>query len=255
MLAWGQNLDGQLGIGLPNDRDIPVPSSLPAGVTTTQVAAGSSHSLALTDTGQVLAWGNNFAGQLGTGNFSPSTVPVYVMLPEDTVVTSIAAGSFHSLAVTDTGQVLAWGFNGQGQLGNGTNVPRSNLPVDVLLDPGVVVTGIAAGDSHSLAVTATGEALAWGANGFGQLGDGTNDPSNVPVDVLLPPGVVVTGLAGGFAHSLAVTATGEALAWASTKPGNSATRPTRTAIPPSWWIPIRASSSPRWRPVRHTAWR
>ncbi len=74
-------------------------------------------------------------------------------LPNGTEVTAVAAGCEHSLALTATGQVLAWGYNGQGELGDGTTT-NSDLPVGVALQVGLVAIAVAAGPetNHSLAI-------------------------------------------------------------------------------------------------------
>lgn len=127
----------------------------------------------------ILAWGEYRFGQLGDGTGTDSGTPIPVRLPPGTAVTAIAAGNEHSLALTSTGTVLAWGNNSFGQLGDGTNTSRIT-PVTVSLPPGTTVTAIAAGRSHSLAVTSAGTALAWGNNSFGQLGDGTTTAATSP---------------------------------------------------------------------------
>ncbi len=212
VLAWGYNGYGELGDGSTTQSDVPVKVKLPAGTKVTAVAAGGFHSLAVTSTGQVLAWGDSSNGQLGDGKTTQSDVPVTVKLPAGTKVTAVAAGCFHSLAVTSTGQVLAWGYNGYGELGDGTTT-QSHVPVTVKLPAGTKVTAAAAGGSHSLAVTSTGQVLAWGYNGYGELGDGTTTQSDVPVTVKLPAGTKVTAAAAGGSHSLVLTSTGSVLAW------------------------------------------
>jgi alpha-tubulin suppressor-like RCC1 family protein len=212
VLAWGLNTVGQLGNGTTTASTTPVKVKLPVGVKVTEVRAGCSYSLALTSTGQVLAWGLNAVGQLGNGTTTASTTPVKVSLPAGTTVKEIAAGDAHSLARTSTGQVLAWGFNADGELGDGTTIDR-HRPVSVALPPGVTVTGIAAGEFHSLAVTSTGGALAWGFNNQGELGNGTEQPSDVPVPVSLSAGTAVKAVIAGCEHSLAITSTGQVLAW------------------------------------------
>src|ERR1700681_4853953 len=210
--AWGQGTSGQLGNGTTTNSSPPVAVSLPSGTTVTAVAAGGNHSLALTSSGQVLAWGFNGTGQLGNGTTTNSNIPVQVSLPSGTIVTAIAAGAQHSLALTSSGQVLAWGGNTYGQLGNGTT-SNSSTPVQVSLFVGTTVTAIASGATHSLAVTSSGQVLAWGGGYFGQLGDGTTTSSSTPVAVSLPSGTTVTAIAGGGQHSLALTSSGNVLAW------------------------------------------
>jgi alpha-tubulin suppressor-like RCC1 family protein len=93
---------------------------LPAGVTVTSVRAGCDHSVALTSAGTVMAWGNNDFGQLGNGTTTSSGQPVGVMLPAGTKVASISAGCSDGLVRTASGKVLAWGYNGDGELGDGS---------------------------------------------------------------------------------------------------------------------------------------
>src|SRR5450759_2645146 len=181
VLAWGYNRQGQLG-------------------NVTAIAGGGLHSLARTSTGQVLAWGYNHEGELGNGTTTDSSTPVAVSLPSGTTVTAIDGGGDHSLALTSTGQVLAWGLNAYGQLGNGTTT-NSSTPVAVSLASGTTVTAIAGGGLHSLALTSSGQVLAWGYNGHGELGNGTTTNSSTPVVSAFPAGVAI---AGGGNHSLAI---------------------------------------------------
>ncbi len=212
VLAWGWNIVGQLGNGSTNGSDVPVKVRLPGGTKVTAISAGFAHSVALTSTGAVLAWGKNYNGNLGNGSTTDSDVPVKVNLPAGTKVTAIAAGAEHNLAVTSTGAVLAWGYNAYGQLGNG-GTGASDVPVNVSLPTGTNVTAVAAGALHSLALTSTGTVLAWGYNVDGELGDGSTTNSDVPVKVNLPPGTKVTAVAAGGYYSLALTSTGAVLAW------------------------------------------
>jgi alpha-tubulin suppressor-like RCC1 family protein len=230
VFSCGKNYDGQLGDRTTTDRDVPVKVSLPAGTKVTAVAAGADHSLAVTSTGAVFAWGLNNAGQLGNGGTGSSTVPVKVSLPAGTKVTAVAAGSLHSLALTSTGTVLAWGYNADGELGNGGRA-NSPVPVKVKLPADTRVTAVAAGAYGSLALTASGAVLAWGYNRDGELGNGTNANSAAPVRVKLPGGTKVIRIAAGGpitgvgtvtagpGHTLALTSTGTVLAWGDNADG------------------------------------
>lgn len=149
--------------------------------------------------GSVLTWGGNWSGQLGSGNNAGSSTPVGVKNLSD--VTSVAGGSEHSLALKADGTVWAWGENGSGQLGNGVSGLGTKsvnpAPVSNLSD----VKSIAAGDSHNLALKDDGTMRAWGYNTYGQLGNGTNADSDVPVPVSIGG---IKSIAGGSYHSLAV---------------------------------------------------
>jgi hypothetical protein len=149
----------------------------------TAIAAGGSHSLALKDDGTIWAWGNNSDGQIGDGSFNIRNRAVQVSGFGGTDVTAIAAGGSHSLALRSDGTVWAWGYNSDGQLGDGTTV-RSNTPVRVMTGSSTEltnVTAIAAGGSHSLALRNDMSIWAWGYNSNGQLGIGSTAASNRPL--------------------------------------------------------------------------
>ncbi len=212
--AWGANAEGQLGDGTRTESDVPVAVAAPDGVTFSAIAAGSSHSLALTTTGQVYAWGSNLLGQLGDGSTTDSEVPAPIDAPDGVTFTAIAAGGDHSLALSSTGAVYAWGANSAGQLGDGTTT-SSDVPVRSTAPDGVILSAIAAGTGYSMALTAEGQVYAWGFNASGQLGDGTDASSPTMAAVTLPPGVTITSIACGADHSLALSSTGSVYEWGS----------------------------------------
>jgi alpha-tubulin suppressor-like RCC1 family protein len=143
LLAWGDNSRGELGIGAKGTRLTAVRVKLPRGVKVASASAGLLHSLALTTTGRVLAWGGNTDGQLGDGSTTGSSIPVWVHLPKIAHIISVAAGRYHSLALTRGGKVLAWGDGSYGQLGDGSMSDKL-LPVQISV-PGTVIA-IGAGD-------------------------------------------------------------------------------------------------------------
>ena len=211
VMAWGANGKGQLGNGTTTSSDVPVAVSGLTGVKA--ISAGGSFSLALLSNGTVMAWGENTHGQLGNGTIANSDVPVAVS--GLSAVTAVGAGANHGLALLSNGTVMAWGDDAAGQLGNGTTNNGELLPVAVSGLSGV--TGVSAGESHSLALLGTGGVMAWGADGSGQLGNGTTTNSNVPVAVSGLSGA--TSVSAGANHSLAVLSTGTAMAWGSNTDG------------------------------------
>lgn len=218
VFAWGRNTFGAVGDGMNSDRLAPRAIAVPTDATVVAVAAGGEFSLALTDAGHVYAWGANSSRQLGDGTTTTRTAPVAVQVLGDPTFVAIDAGGDHVLALTDDGQVFAWGANNEGQLGDGTTDTRS-LPQAVALPGDPTVIGIAAGSEFSLALTEDGTAYAWGLNFSGALGDGTTTRRLQPVAVALPEGPTFVEVVAGGQHALARTSAGELVAWGNNGQG------------------------------------
>ncbi len=184
--------------------DVP---GLSSGVTA--LAVGEYHTCALNATGRVMCWGKNDFGQLGDGTTTSRATPVEVS-GLSSGVTAIAAGYDHTCAVTAAGGVKCWGYNFYGQLGDGTTTNRL-VPVDVSgLSSGI--TAIAAGSTHTCAMTAAGGVKCWGYDFAGALGDDTPASRLTPVDVSgLSSGVAA--IAAGGVHTCALTAAGGVKCW------------------------------------------
>ena len=183
---------GQLGYGnTDNIGDDETPDSagavnLGAGRTATSITAGSNHTCAILDNGEVSCWGSGFSGQLGYGNIdnigdneTPDSAGA-VNLGAGRTATSITAGSNHTCAILDNGEVSCWGFGVYGQLGYGNTdtigddeTPDSAGAVN--LGAGRTATSIAAGYGHTCAILDNGEVSCWGLGGNGQLGYGNTD--------------------------------------------------------------------------------
>jgi len=208
--CWGANALGQLGTGTSLDSAIPV--TVMSGVAA--VAIGDNHTCALLNTGGVKCWGWNNAGQVGScSNPGGSGAGTHCKTPQDipglSTVTAIAAGKYHACALLATGGVKCWGYNSQGQLGDGAGT-NSSIPLDVFgLSSGV--TKIAAGGETTCAVLSTGGARCWGANNYGSLGNGTlTTASNKPVVVTGMSTAVEISVTG---HSCAVLSSGQVQCW------------------------------------------
>ncbi len=136
-----------------------------------------------------------------------------------TLATAVVSGAEGSCALTNTGGVRCWGYNGEDQLGTGQEgLVASSVPVDVSgLKMGLVA--LAAGDRHSCALTSTGGVKCWGMARSGQLGDGTAQRRLAPVDVVgLTSGA--KAVAGGVNSSCALTSGGGVKCWGSNSSGN-----------------------------------
>ncbi|WP_103560901.1 RCC1 domain-containing protein [Actinomadura rubteroloni] len=181
------------------------------------VAAGTAHSVLVDQDGFVWATGSNDNGQLGDGTKTNSKIVRKVAGLSD--VKAVAAAGDYTVALTNSGTVWAWGDNANGQLGNGTT---TDSPTPVQVTGLLNATAISAGpDGHVLAVLSSGQVKAWGANGSGQLGDGTTTQRTSPVTVAGLSGVA-TGfgaVGAGNGHSLAVLADGRVQAWGGNASG------------------------------------
>ena len=189
--TWGWNYHGQLGNNTKTNSNTIVAvqtiSTPIAGKKIVKIAAGQGHSLALTDDGMVYAWGRNDTGQLGNNATTDAMLPVAVTVTgtpmSNKTIVEIASGARHSLAIDSSGKVYAWGHNGSGQLGNNSTVNAlTPVAVQAPADKNIIqVSGSGwLGDSSS-ALASDGTVYSWGRGFDGQLGDGTNNDSSVPV--------------------------------------------------------------------------
>jgi hypothetical protein len=166
--CWGINARGQLGDGLTATSATPVDvTGLTSGVVAIDV--GDSHACAVTAAGGVKCWGKNDAGQLGDGTITDRLSPVDVSGLSSGVV-AVSAGFLSTCALTSAGGVKCWGYNGDGNVGDGTAVDR-HVPTDVIgLASGVLrITSELDGTdfanaNQTCAVTDTGALLCWGGN-------------------------------------------------------------------------------------------
>lgn len=180
--CWGNNIRGQLGDGTTDEHHSPVNvSGLINDVSA--ISAGGFHTCALVG-GIIKCWGWNFYGQLGDTTTGNHTSPVNVFWLASTP-SAISAGGNHTCALNTDGGVKCWGWNFYGQLGDDSTDQRT-APVEVNGLAGGV-SAISTGHIHSCALMAAGGGVkCWGYNADGQLGDGTNTDSHIPVDVVSP---------------------------------------------------------------------
>ncbi|XP_047457554.1 RCC1 and BTB domain-containing protein 1-like [Mugil cephalus] len=215
LFAWGHNGYGQLGNGTTNQGVAPVlVSANLLNKKVTEVACGSHHSLALTDLGEVYAWGYNNCGQVGSGSTANQLLPRRVSsCLQNKVAVSIVCGQTSSLAVVDNGEVYGWGFNGNGQLGLGNN-GNQLTPCRLLALQGVCVQQIVSGIAHSMALTDEGLLYTWGANIYGQLGTGNKSNQLSPFQIMTEKERIVEIAACHSTHtSAAKTQSGQVYMW------------------------------------------
>lgn len=209
--CWGFNTDGQLGNGTNTASSTPVDVfGLQSGVTNFSV--GWNHNCAVTSSGGAVCWGYSGSGQLGYGSTTAKNKPVSVT-GLSSGVAMLSAGANHTCAVTTSGNLSCWGYNGGGQLGTGTNT-SSSTPVSVGLSG---ISSVATGGNHSCAVTSGGAVWCWGGNMSGQVGDGTTNSGRwYPVSTI-STGVSSVSLGGN--SSCALTSAGNLLCWGANNNG------------------------------------
>jgi alpha-tubulin suppressor-like RCC1 family protein len=188
------------------------------GVYVAQIA-GYNHTLALSNRGQLITWGNNAQGQTGVG-----TSGTVIETPQDVTergtlagrtITAVAGGGDHSVALTSDGAVHCWGYNDYGQCGQNNQVTPQLTPVvagGALA--GQTVTAISCGLYHTLAL-AGGTVYAWGYGLYGQIGNGGTSHALTPVAVTggsLSGKTIVQVRAGAF-HSMALASDGTVHMW------------------------------------------
>ena len=207
--CWGSNGYYQLGDGTMNHRSAPV-EVIGLSEEIEAVTAAWNGTCALTVLGGVKCWGATVTS--GDGTVPP---PLYRNGIKDVVglssgVKAIDAGASHVCALMDDGGVKCWGSNEFGQLGDGSTEDRYT-PVDVSgLSANVIA--IEAGEFHTCAITFVGGIKCWGRNSSGELGDGTQEDSSVPVDVDGFTGVAI-GVAAGASHTCGIKYGGGVMCW------------------------------------------
>jgi alpha-tubulin suppressor-like RCC1 family protein len=209
--TWGNNEYGQLGLGdhgQGTERNVPTEVPVVNGVVA--VDAGKYYSFALSRDGTFMACGRNGSGQLGLGDTDHRDT--FTVVAGLRGVVDIDAGYDHTIAVTAEGGLYTWGYGRA--MGHGGDHDTQRLVPTKVTGGGIgeaVVVQVAAGEEHTMALTATGQLYAWGQGDHGQLGHGGKENLAVP-RVIEGIGAVV-GMAGGARHSLVTTAEGQVLAF------------------------------------------
>jgi alpha-tubulin suppressor-like RCC1 family protein len=184
--CWGANNRGQLGNGTYDEGPSPTIATDLDGIANrvTGVAAGEGHSCFLLEDGSLRCSGDDDYGQLGDGGVSRSKVPVVAsQFPAPSQL--LAVGFGFTCVLGGDHALRCVGAGTQGQLGNGTSA-SSKLPVVANLPDGVSVAAIAARCNHTCVLSTDGRLWCWGSNSAGQLGNGTQVDSNLPVEVPAP---------------------------------------------------------------------
>ncbi len=219
VVCWGGNDSGQTtGPDLmPGPHDV----SLGGGIISGAIALGQSHSCVVATTGELFCWGSNAFGQLGIPVMKPAMTSTVQLIPIVGNVATVVAGAQHTCAMSGT-EVVCWGRNTLGQVGNGTMVDTAT-PTTVIFPPGAgTVQSIVAADNHTCAVMASGALYCWGGNEEGELRfevdkNGIDGFSLQPRQSAL--GIDITQVATGLIHSCALSTTGQVVCWGANGDG------------------------------------
>lgn len=223
--CWGVNEFGEVGDGTG------LPQSAPTEVRTDklfkEIGAGEYFACGLALGGSVFCWGQDGEGQLGDGYHETRAVPGHIN--DLSSFSFVAVGYAHACALLG-GDAYCWGDNYDGEVGDGTSGDVRQVPVRAA--KGIEFASLALGDSYSCGLTPDGTAYCWGANSFGQLGDGTYEGRTTPVAV--QTSMRFSALTAGEAHTCGRTLEGSVYCWGD----NSAGQVGDGSGTESWPIPV-----------------
>jgi alpha-tubulin suppressor-like RCC1 family protein len=208
--CWGGNEGGQHGDG--GTEETVVPSLAATGVTLASVYAGYYHSCGVGTDGTFYCWGDRAVGKVGDGQSASEATPVAVQGGITFAQIEAETHEAHTCGAATDGKGYCWGLNTYGQLGDGTT-QNSATPVEVSAPGGATFAEIRVGHGVSCGLTTAGRVFCWGENWAGQLGNGSNNDSQVPVEVAVPAGLNFIDVALGVWHVCAVADTGALYCW------------------------------------------
>ena len=222
VFAWGEGEDGKLGLGnrLTMDKPRLIDSLLPKKIR--DIACGSSHSAAITSSGELYTWGLGEYGRLGHGDNYNQYKPKLVQALVGKRIIQVACGSrdAQTLALTEDGMVYSWGDGDFGKLGRGGS-EGSMVPHEIERLTSIGVVQIECGAQFSLALTKSGEVWTWGKGDYFRLGHGSDQHVRKPAPIQVLRGRKIIHVAVGALHCLAVDDNGQVYAWGDNDHGES----------------------------------
>jgi alpha-tubulin suppressor-like RCC1 family protein len=232
--CWGYGGSGRLGDGTTNSHDSP---NQVAGTDWSLLGAGGAFGCGIRLNGTLWCWGLNLNGQLGDNSTTDRFSPVQIGVASDW--SEVATGASHTCGRRG-GNLWCWGDNSHGDLGDGSNAP-SQVPVRV--GTANDWTRVASGPSgHSCGLRGAGSLWCWGWNNSGQLGDGTTNDANAPVQVDSANAYIA--VATGAFHTCAIRLDGSLWCWGRNVEGQLGNG---TLVGSS--VPVRAGTAYDWASV------
>jgi len=235
VMCWGYNHDQQITAGTFGSTATAIPAAGIAGAVA--VTAGAYHSCALLGNGSAACWGYNHDGETGTSPAAFNTLAISARQLDASMGAGVqgttAQGGYHTCALLTNASVSCWGFNGHGELGNGTTSGPQPVGTAVTASPLGPASSVAAGGYHTCAIVA-GAVTCWGADESAQLGRGTfGGDLLVPAVVSGAPPPALTVDAGGY-HTCAVFSGSpdDVRCWGRNSEGEVGRLPNNTSVDP-----------------------
>lgn len=178
--VWGRNNLGQFGMAAPLTSSVPI--QMGTDTNWSKIYAGREHSIGIKTNNTYWVWGGNTNGQFGNGGTVPSNTPTPITSFDS--ATFISKGHQHSCVIKTDGTIWSTGGNTSGQLGNGNNTQQVNPVQENSLSTNWIL--LESKVSHTTALKSDGSLYTWGANLYGQLGDGSTAAKNTPTSISCP---------------------------------------------------------------------
>jgi alpha-tubulin suppressor-like RCC1 family protein len=216
--CWGDNRYSALGrTGITYD-SIPVPVS--GALRFASLTVGRGHTCGLTAAGQAYCWGSNTARELGAGTTSDSIATPTAVAGGHTFTALSARGPFTCGIVTG-GAAYCWGWQGEGELGNGSSGSFNPQPTPVAVNGGLTFASITAGGSHTCGMTTTNVSYCWGNDYEGEVGDASPGGYYRTSPTAVAGPTAFTRVFAGEAHSCGLDASGSTWCWGSSYSGQA----------------------------------
>ncbi len=212
--CWGSNEKGAVGNGKRDAVNmVSTPEPVLGGLTFSMISVGNVSACGLTTSGEAWCWGqNSVRGLLGTGTADSSYQTTPVRVAGGLKFTSISTGVHHVCALTDAGAAYCWGMATGGTFGNGTTDALPHASPERAAG-GMTFRSLQAGNLSTCGLDADGKLYCWGANTWGNIGDGTNADRLSPVRVAGSASFTAVSMAGGFGTACGLDSAGKAYCW------------------------------------------
>ena len=173
-----------------------------------EISSGYNHSVALKPDGTLWAWGGNTSGQIGNGGVNYININAPIQIGNDTNWSAISAGDYHTVAIKTDGTLWAWGYNVNGQVGDGTIINKT-IPIQIGTDNNW--SQVSAAWDNTIALKTDGTLWTWGANHGSEFGDGLILNYTIPTQVGADSNWL--DISAGYDHTLAIKTDGTLWTW------------------------------------------